>query len=182
LPAQNRAHKRNQQVRSKQIEQKKLMKNSNKEIERKFLVVSDDYKKLASGILLQQGFLSTVKERVVRVRTAGTKALLTIKGISKGAVRTEFEYEIPPEDAKVLLDEICEKPVIKKYRYTIPWGSLKWEVDEFLGENEGLIIAEIELEEENQTFEIPDWVGKEVTDDPKYYNSNLVKFPFSRWK
>jgi CYTH domain-containing protein len=158
------------------------MKKSNQEIERKFLVKNENFKKLTTGVLIQQGFLSSVKERTVRIRIAEQKAFLTVKGISKGASRTEFEYDIPFEDALVILEELCEKPLISKYRYTIPWGDLFLEVDEFLGENKGLIIAEIELQYENQPFELPDWIGKDVTDDPKYYNSNLVKFPYSVWE
>lgn len=158
------------------------MRTTNQEIERKFLVKNEDFKKLSTGVLIRQGFLNTAKERVVRVRVTGKMAFLTIKGISKGASRTEFEYDIPFEDALIILEELCEKPLISKYRYTIPWEDLFWEVDEFLGDNKGLIIAEIELQDENQSFELPDWIGNEVTDDPKYYNSNLVKFPYSVWK
>ncbi len=158
------------------------MKKSNQEIERKFLVKNEDFKALATGVLIHQGFLSSVKERTVRIRIAEQKAFLTVKGISKGASRTEFEYDIPFEDALIILEELCEKPLISKYRYTIPWGDLFWEVDEFLGDNQGLIIAEIELQYENQSFELPDWIGKDVTGDPKYYNSNLVKFPYSVWE
>lgn len=132
--------------------------------------------------MYQQGFISTVRERVVRVRIAGSRAFLTIKGISKGPERREFEYEIPVEDAKILLEEICEKPIITKYRYTIPVLDLIWEVDEFLNENKGLIIAEVELQNEDQSIYRPEWLGPEVTNDSRYYNSNLVKFPFSVWK
>lgn len=153
-----------------------------KEIERKFLVRNDDFKKLATGVLYIQGFLSTTKERVVRVRVIDEKAYLTIKGISKGATRTEFEYDIPLRDAKVMLDELCNKPIIKKYRYKIPFDDLIWEVDVFLNENEGLIIAEVELPYENKKIELPDWIGKEVTEDQKYFNSNLVINPYSTWK
>lgn len=158
------------------------MKSSNREIERKFLVRNNDFKNGAKKEFYQQGFLSTDKERVVRVRVAGTKAFLTIKGANKGIVRTEFEYEIPVSDAKILLDEICEKPVISKYRYTVLTGGCQWEVDEFLDENKGLILAEIELETEDQSFTKPDWLGDEVTEDSRYYNANLVKVPYRKWK
>jgi len=153
-----------------------------KEIERKFLVKDETYKTLVERILYYQGFLNTSKERVVRVRVVGDKSFLTIKGLSKGATRTEFEYEIPVEDAKIMLEELCEKPIIIKYRYNIQIGDLLWEVDEFKAENEGLVIAEIELHDEFQNFVKPNWIGEEVTEDPKYYNANLIKHPFGSWK
>jgi adenylate cyclase len=152
-----------------------------KEIEKKFLVRSKTYRELAEGIYIHQGFLSTVKERVVRIRIFGKQAFVTIKGITIGATRTEFEYEIPVKDAEVLLSELCLKPTIKKYRYKIPYQGYIWEVDEFLGENQGLIVAEIELESEDQQFDIPNWIGEEVTDDPKYFNSNLIAHPYNKW-
>lgn len=151
------------------------------EIERKFLVNNDTYKSLAKGILYYQGFLNTDKERVVRIRIFDKEAYITIKGLSTGAQRTEFEYRIPVEDAEVLLAEICEKPIIKKYRYTIKWGELTWEVDEFCDENEGLVIAEIELENEEQEFDLPEWVNKEITGDEKYYNASLIHSPYKNW-
>jgi adenylate cyclase len=157
------------------------VKKPNKEIERKFLVKNKDFLKPEQGLFIQQGFLSTDKERVVRVRIAGTKAYLTVKGIMHHVSRSEFEYEIPVDDARILLDQICEKPLITKLRHEIWVGGFLWEVDEFLGENEGLIIAEIELQSEHQSFEIPEWLSEEVTNDPKYYNSNLIKYPFKRW-
>lgn len=153
-----------------------------KEIERKFLVNNSEFKNLSRGILIRQGFLSSDKERVVRIRIIEDKAYITIKGLSIGATRSEFEYEIPLNDAAVILNELCKKPIIEKYRYRINFGNSIWEVDEFMGLNAGLIIAEIELEHENQTFDIPDWIGKEVTDDPRYYNSNLIRNPFTQWK
>ena len=152
-----------------------------KEIERKFLVNSLEFKNLSRGFLIRQGFLSSDKERVVRIRIIEDKAFITIKGISTGASRSEFEYEIPKVDAEIIMNELCEKPIIEKYRYRINSGNLVWEVDEFIGLNEGLIIAEIELEQENQKFDIPDWISKEVTDDPRYYNSNLIRNPFTIW-
>ena len=152
------------------------------EIERKFLVKNDVFKKLAEAEIYYQGFLSTNKERIVRVRISKGKAWLTIKGISKGALRQEFEYEIPVNDAEFILNEICKKPAILKKRYRIPWGGFIWEVDEFLNENEGLVIAEIELETEDQVFDLPEWIGKEVTGNKKYYNAYLVNHPYSTWK
>lgn len=153
------------------------------EIERKFLVKNKDWKKTSIGVPYTQGYLSTNKSRTVRVRTVGDKGFLTIKGITTGFSRPEFEYEIPLADAMILITDLCEQPVISKHRYKIAAGeNLVWEVDEFHGENEGLIVAEIELIEEHQTFERPDWLGKEVTGDKKYYNSSLVQHPFSYWK
>lgn len=151
------------------------------EIERKFLVKNDSFKNLSEAETYGQGFLSTDKERVVRVRICEEKGWLSVKGISKGAKRFEFEYEIPVNEASFMIDNLCEKPTILKKRYRIPWGILMWEVDEFLNENEGLVIAEIELDSENQVFQLPDWIGEEVTGDEKYYNVYLVKHPFNTW-
>ncbi|GIZ52572.1 CYTH domain-containing protein [Noviherbaspirillum aridicola] len=151
------------------------------EIERKFLVRGDAWKTLATGVLLRQGYLSSHPERVVRVRIEGGAARLTIKGKSSGASRGEWEYPIPLADAQVFLDTLCERPIIEKYRYRIPCGGLTWEVDEFLGENAGLIVAEIELASEDQAFERPDWVDEEVTHDARYFNSSLLRHPYARW-
>jgi len=151
------------------------------EIERKFLLNGDAWKGLAKGTYYRQGYLNSQKERTVRVRTIDETGFLTIKGISVGATRMEYEYEIPVEDAKVLLEELCEKPIIEKNRYKIEFAGFIWEVDEFFGENEGLLVAEIELESEEQQFEKPNWVGEEVGSDSRYFNSNLIKNPFSSW-
>ncbi|MEW6708785.1 MAG: CYTH domain-containing protein [Candidatus Riflebacteria bacterium] len=153
-----------------------------KEIERKYLVKSDEFKKLAKGTSYRQGYLSTVKERTVRVRTIDDKGYLTIKGITVGASRVEYEYEIPAKEADDMLSNLCEKPLIEKNRYKIPFAGLTWEVDEFFGDNDGLIVAEVELESEDQKIEKPAWVGEEVTTDPRYFNSNLTKNPFKNWK
>ena len=152
------------------------------EIEKKFLLKGSEWKQLAAGTAYRQGYLSSVKERTVRVRTINDKGFLTIKGISVGAVRQEYEYEIPVEDANALLDELCEKPIIEKNRYKVEHGGFTWEIDEFFGENDGLVVAEIELESEDQLFERPKWVGEEVTGDARYFNSNLIKHPYCRWK
>jgi adenylate cyclase len=152
------------------------------EIERKFLLVGTTWKHLAPGTSYRQGYLNSAKERTVRVRTIDDKGFLTIKGISVGAARVEYEYEIPLADAKRLLDDLCEKPIIEKNRYKISHSGFVWEVDEFFGENEGLVVAEIELESEDQPFEKPEWVGEEVTGDSRYFNSNLIKNPFIKWK
>jgi len=151
------------------------------EIERKFLMKDDSWRSLAKGTKYRQGYLNSTKERVVRVRTIDDKGFLTIKGITTGASRVEYEYEIPDAEATAMLDELCEKPLIEKNRYKIAFGGLTWEVDEFFGENLGLIVAEVELESEDQQFERPGWIGEEVTGDPKYFNSNLIQNPYQKW-
>jgi adenylate cyclase len=152
-----------------------------KEIERKFLVRGDAWRNLSEGVLFRQGYLCRDRERTVRVRIAGTEGYLTVKGITTGAARSEFEYSIPLDDAGHMMDELCEKPLIEKTRYTIACKDLNWEIDEFLGDNRGLIVAEVELEHEDQEIEIPPWIGDEVTGDSRYYNSNLAKNPFATW-
>ena len=151
-----------------------------KEIERKYLVTGDAWRELAEGTKYRQGYLNSAKERVVRARTMGPKAALTIKGITQGATRLEFEYEIPFDEANELL-ELCEQPIIEKTRYKIPHAGLIWEIDEFHGVNDGLIVAECELESEDQAIDKPDWVAEEVTGDPRYFNSNLIAHPFKTW-
>lgn len=152
-----------------------------KEIERKFLIRGEAWRALAEGTMYRQGYLNSAKERTVRVRTVGDKAFLTIKGITVGATRAEYEYEIPFADCNALLDDLAEKPLIEKKRYKIRQGEFTWEIDEFFGDNQGLIVAEIELTSEDQQFGKPDWIGEEVTGDPRYFNSNLIKHPFTRW-
>jgi CYTH domain-containing protein len=152
-----------------------------KEIERKFLIKSDSWRSLAKGKRVRQGYLNRNKERVVRIRTIDDKGFLTIKGKTTGATRAEFEYDIPAAEAEAMLDHLCERPLIEKNRYKIEFGGLIWEVDEFLGENQGLIVAEVELESEDQAFENPAWIGEEVTGDPRHFNSNLVQHPYTRW-
>lgn len=151
------------------------------EIERKFLVRGDEWKMLGQGVLLRQGYLSSSPERVVRIRIEDNVAVLTIKGKSTGATRSEWEYPIPLEDAKAFLDGLCERPIIEKKRYRIPYAGMVWEVDEFFGENSGLVVAEIELTAEDQAFAKPDWIGEEVTHDARYFNANLLRHPFSTW-
>lgn len=152
-----------------------------KEIERKFLVKDNSWRALAPGTKYRQGYLNSAKERIVRVRTINDKGYLTIKGITSGATRAEYEYEIPVTEAEAMLDELCEKPLIEKNRYKIDYEKLIWEVDEFFGENQGLIVAEVELESEDQDYEKPGWIGDEVTGDPKYFNSNLIINPYLKW-
>ena len=151
------------------------------EIERKFLVKGDAWRGLARGIRFRQGYLSSRKERTVRIRTEGERAVITVKGPTLGVTRMEFEYAIPLADGEAMLDALAEKPLIEKTRYRIPSGPYVWEVDEFHGENEGLVVAEIELPDENAPFDRPDWIGEEVSDDPRYFNSNLVAHPFRSW-
>ena len=151
------------------------------EIERKFLVTDDRWRDLAPPVLYRQGYISTQPGQTVRVRVAGDRAFITLKGGSQGIARSEFEYPIPIEDANEILATLCTSPLIEKYRYRIDINGLIWEVDEFLGENQGLIIAEVELETDDQAIALPDWLGAEVSHDARYYNSNLVNHPFSRW-
>ena len=154
------------------------------EIERKFLVRTDAFKSEASSTWrIRQGFLNTHPERAVRIRIKGETGFLTIKGISdkEGTTRFEWEKEIPKEEAEELLS-ICEEGIIDKTRYEILSGDHLFEVDEFYGMNEGLIIAEVELSSKNEAFKRPEWLGKEVTGDIRYYNSQLSKHPFKTWK
>ena len=151
------------------------------EIERKFLLRGDAWRELGEPVLLRQGYLSSHKERVVRVRIEGGQGMLTIKGRTVGASRGEWEYPIPLDEATELLDGLCERPLIEKYRRRIPAGKHVWEVDEFLGANAGLVVAEIELASEDEAFDKPDWVAEEVTDDVRYLNANLIKHPYSAW-
>ncbi|MGK5039351.1 CYTH domain-containing protein [Janthinobacterium sp. GB1R12] len=151
------------------------------EIERKFLLQGDAWRGLGQAVLLRQGYLSSARERVVRVRIEGEQAMLTIKGANVGATRGEWEYPIPLADAVELLDGLCEQPLIEKYRHRIEHAGMVWEVDEFLGANAGLVVAEIELASEDQPFEKPEWIGAEVSGDARYYNANLIRHPFSQW-
>ncbi|MDJ0923555.1 MAG: CYTH domain-containing protein [Acidimicrobiia bacterium] len=151
------------------------------EIERKYLVAGEEWRALGRGSDFRQGYLSTVKERTVRVRVAGERGYLTIKGITLDATREEYEYEIPVGEAARMLEQLCEQPIIEKTRYEIDWAGLTWEVDEFRGVNAGLVVAEVELGDPNQEIELPPWVGDDVTDDPRYFNSNLIARPFSSW-
>lgn len=153
-----------------------------KEIERKFLVIGDKWRELAKGTHYRQGYLNSIKERTVRIRTIDDKAYLTVKGPTVGVTRMEFEYEIPYNDCVEMLDNLAEKPIIEKSRYKIKYGDLVWEIDEFFGVNEGLIVAEVELNSEEQKFEKPEWIGEEISGDPRYFNSNLVNNPYTTWK
>lgn len=153
-----------------------------KEIERKFLLSGEAWREGAEGLFFRQGYLSADPERTVRVRQVGRRGQLTVKGLTRGVTRAEFEYEIPVADAKRLLDELCLRPLVEKTRYRVAHAGLTWEIDEFHGENEGLVVAEVELEAEDQAIELPSWIGREVSGDPRYFNSNLAAHPYSRWR
>jgi len=154
------------------------------EIERKFLVRNHTFKEMATRHFhIKQGFLNSHPERTVRVRLSGERGYLTIKGMGNknGTTRFELEYTISSDEAVRLL-AICEPGIIDKTRYEIPWEGNVWEVDVFGGENQGLIIAELELESEDDQFNTPSWLGEEVTGKPRYYNSQLSKKPYSKWR
>jgi CYTH domain-containing protein len=150
------------------------------EIERKFLVTGDAWRG-GDCQEYQQGYLNLDKERTVRVRRAGDAAFLTVKGITEHATRAEYEYTIPVADADAMLQQLCLRPLIEKRRYRVEHAGMTWEIDEFHGENAGLVVAEIELQHQGQAFEKPDWIGKEVTHDKRYYNASLVSAPYSTW-
>ena len=151
------------------------------EIERKFLLKNDTWKPLIKEeILIKQGYLNSEKERTVRVRTYGDKGVITIKGKNNNLTRKEFEYPIPLADVMEIL-ELAEMPIIEKTRFIVINDGNTWEIDVFKGVNKGLVVAEIELESETEKFEIPDWIGEEVSADPKYYNASLIKHPFTAW-
>lgn len=149
------------------------------EIERKFLVTGTAWKS-DTGIEYRQGYLNREPTRTVRVRIAGEEGWLAIKGLNDGPTRPEFEYPIPLGDAKQLL-ELCEQPIIEKIRHLVTFDGKTWEVDEFLGDNAGLVVAEIELSSADEEFASPDWLGEEVTDDARYFNSSLSKNPYRDW-
>ncbi len=151
------------------------------EIERKYLLRGDGWKAGAEGKRYRQGYLSAAVERNVRIRIAGDRAFLTVKGRTRGITRLEFEYDVPLTDAERMLDELCLQPLIEKTRYLVVYAGLTWEIDEFAGANAGLVVAEVELDDEAQAIELPPWVGREVTDDPRYLNANLIERPFNTW-
>jgi adenylate cyclase len=152
------------------------------EIERKFLLRNDEWKLAAdSGTKYKQGYLVGSKKASVRVRIEGDKAFLNIKSATLGVRRQEYEYSIPNDEAEEMLASLCESPLVEKTRYIVKFDGLEWEIDVFEGENQGLTVAEVELDDENQKIQLPSWCGKEVSDDPRYYNVNLVKHPYSSW-
>ncbi|NJL45387.1 MAG: CYTH domain-containing protein [Leptolyngbyaceae cyanobacterium SM2_3_12] len=151
------------------------------EIERKFLVIGEDWRAQATGLLYCQGYIPTQGTATVRIRLAGEQGYITLKGPAVGLVRPEFEYPIPKADAQAMLEILCQPPLVQKYRYRLPLGNVVWEIDEFLGENRGLVMAEVELKSPDQAITLPPWIGAEVSDDPRYYNSSLARNPFSLW-
>jgi adenylate cyclase len=150
------------------------------EIERKFLVVGEAWRAASRGTAYRQGYLCSCGGTSVRIRIGGEQARLTIKGETSGISRPEFEYPVPLADAAELL-ALCRQPLIEKVRYRVDYAGHTWEVDEFSGDNAGLVLAEIELEHVDEAFARPDWVGAEVTGDPRYYNINLQQHPYRLW-
>ena len=151
------------------------------EIEKKFLLLYLPTSLLVNGTLIRQGYMINKKNMVARIRLSGDQGFLTIKGATCNASRKEFEYPIPQQDAREMLLLFCKKPLIEKIRYQIEFKGFEWVIDEFSGDNQGLVVAEIELDSIDQPFEKPDWIGKEVTHEPKYFNSNLIEKPYSTW-
>ena len=152
------------------------------EIERKFLVKNDSWWSAVShSTQIRQGYLAPVSKASVRIRVEGDRANINIKSATLGMQRMEYEYPIPKDEALELLDNLCETPQIAKNRHRVQFGDHTWEIDEFFGDNLGLIVAEIELGSVDESFDIPDWLGMEVTDDKRYYNVNLVKHPYKDW-
>ena len=151
------------------------------EIERKFLVSSDAWRQGAKPSAIRQGYLCAGPSHVVRVRTYGDQAFLTIKSGGAGIARLEFEYEVPVADATVMLDALCHRPLIEKTRFAVDVDGVAWVVDVFFGDNEGLVLAEVELESEAQQVALPPWAGTEVTGDPRYFNAALSERPYATW-
>lgn len=152
------------------------------EIEHKYTVNTALWRPAGTGILYRQGYLSSAKERVVRVRVAAERAFLTIKGITVGVSRLEFEYPIPLADATAMLDQLCERPLIEKTRHREIFAARTWEIDVFHGDNDGLVIAEVEVASAADRITLPPWVEAEVSDDPRYFNANLVTNPYKNWR
>ena len=152
------------------------------EIERKFLVLNDQWRhQVRKQVYYRQGYLNDAKQCSIRVRVSGDQANLNIKSATLGIQRSEYEYPIPLDEANELLDSFSLGPIIEKTRFFVDIGRHTWEIDVFAGDNEGLIVAEIELGDEHEAFDKPDWVGEEVSDDPRYYNVCLVKHPYKDW-
>lgn len=152
------------------------------EIERKFLLANNDWRdQVDYSHRIRQGYMGEMDKASVRIRIQGDKANINIKSATLEIRRMEYEYEIPLTEAEEMLDQLCKQPQVDKTRHIVEQGKHKWEIDEFYGDNEGLIVAEIELSDEAEAFEKPDWIGEEVTEDARYYNVNLIKHPFKRW-
>jgi adenylate cyclase len=153
------------------------------EIERKFLLRDDGWQRDAGpGVRIRQGYIVASEAASVRVRISGNQAWVNIKGATVGVSRAEFEYPVPLADAEQILEDLCIRPLIEKTRHLMDYAGHRWEIDVFEGENHGLMVAEIELDSENERFEKPPWVGEEVSMDPRYYNASLAKRPFRMWK
>ena len=151
------------------------------EIERKFLLKSDAWRSQSVGKLYRQGYVFQSTDVTVRIRIAETQGYITLKGKAEQYVRPEFEYEIPVNDAQAMLDLWCQPRVVEKIRYRVPFRGLTWEVDEFQGSNQGLVLAEVELTSSDQVFEFPDWIGQEVSDQDRYFNASLAVYPYTQW-
>jgi adenylate cyclase len=152
------------------------------EIEHKFLLANDEWRPhVEKSVRYRQGYLSSQPTSSIRVRIAENQAWLNIKSATIGAQRQEYEYEIPFEDAAEILETLCGRPLVEKTRHFVPQGPHLWEIDEFEGENQGLIVAEIELQEAGEGFQKPSWLGREVTHELRYYNNNLRLNPYSKW-
>ncbi len=152
------------------------------EIERKFLIVNDDWREQVDcSHRIRQGYMGQVGKASVRIRIQGEIANINIKSASLSMTRSEYEYEIPLNEAEEMLDQLCNQPQVNKTRFIINQPPHKWEIDEFYGDNEGLLVAEIELNSEDESFEKPQWLGEEVTQDARYYNVNLIKHPYKNW-
>jgi len=151
------------------------------ETERKYLLKNDNWKQNSTPVLIRQGYLFTSENSAMRVRIQGEKAFINIKSSKNGLTRLEYEYAVPTDDANEILDKLCHQPLIVKNRYIVNYCGKKWEIDEFLDENEGLVVAEIELKAENEEFEKPEWIGEEVTFEKRYYNSQLTAHPYKKW-
>lgn len=153
------------------------------EIEHKFLLINDEWRPCVSrSVQFRQGYLSSEPTTSIRIRTCGDQAWINIKSATIGNQRSEYEYEIPFQDADEILSTLCHKPLIEKTRHFVLYGNHTWEIDEFEGDNEGLIVAEIELDHAEEKFDLPDWIGAEVTQDLRYYNNNLSRFPYKNWR
>lgn len=152
------------------------------EIERKFLLASDAWREqVESSSRIRQGYLGKIDKASVRIRIQGNKANINIKSATLDIRRMEYEYTIPLDEAEEMLDQLCAQPQVDKTRYLVKQGKHVWEIDEFYGDNEGLLVAEIELSSESEAFEKPGWIGEEVSEDARYYNVNLIKYPFKCW-